>query len=895
MGDIHKDNGATEAADVAALMQELDLGTSVIQDSAGMEWLDITELMKSGASELSTGELIKPSSFSLFDAMTSIEVMDARLDMGMLSAEDEAEIAKWDINRALTFADCRWILNRMFCCEMTWQDSASLLQTIYMCNYFTAQELPDTIANPAETTSPVRDLLLYPLLIATGRCCRLVWSEYMRENVYAEEDVYFGSYAARFFDEFTLANAVDYLNVAKAYLVEQLATQDMDETERGAAQMILDQLELRRHWLSVLVHLSIDYLIEDPGALDKSMHELEALKKHHTSFVDKYKDEIAQDAQDDANSPLSDRVPGVFDRKCMRNYPSMAPIKPKQLKSLSESHKFLSNIIDELALVKELMSIEDVETMLYFFMAFSRRSPTPSPFARSLMVSVFSSEGRVLLMQPIIAFVGRSIREVTGSYVWDVMDLADSKAKSLNLMQPPVDDLIVAKQRVDAFCQEAARMLIDWIKTLCQNTPRQRRIALKYLVGWDSLQGEAEQLDIWLYTTLNSQRARRSEEAADPEFNPFWFSSWAYHLKLVLMEMALMSGIRLDVYLSYEFPTIFCYATQIFEAHYAHLARMAQMLSTKQGQNPQLLKTAAAAGKKRQPVLWTMRTVTDKECLAQVERWQVLTMVQKDLATAVWLISHGCERLGVFQAPWAQRRTQLALETCRAQELPEAQAARYALRFRVFSRLNSPTPLTFSGWTTTTKQLDEYKIAELFVHAGKILGNAKAALEASRKSLAAEMGSQSRVFAAWDAYYRALYFVVLSNSLSLGKLARSPVLQSPAVSATGADALMYRDYLLNAAIAAFADTKSGAEAAQVAESSSDTPQQQTDAKSARVATSKSKAKREKKKRRAAKQETDTLAVAREWRADVDVQTAKVLKVEWKCVADKHPDWPIFTF
>ncbi|KAJ1961290.1 N-alpha-acetyltransferase, non-catalitic subunit [Dipsacomyces acuminosporus] len=887
-------SAATVAADCAAMVEGLDLNVRpVIRDESGREWLDITKLMQQGISEIATGELLKPQSFSLFDAMTSMEVMDPRLDMGMLSKEDEEEIAKWDMDRKLTFTDALWILNRMFCCEMTWQDSASLLQTIYMCNYFTAPVLPETIARPAETQNPVRDLVLYPLLIATGRCCRLVWTEYMRENVYTEEDVYFGSYATKFFDEYTLVNAIDFLAAAKSFLVEQLAKHgELDEKERKAAQMILDQLELRRLWLNVLVYISVDYLIEDPSALEKSMHELKALKDFHTDYMSNYRGEIGEDGDQDAGSPINDLVPGVFDRKCMRNYPSLAPIKPRKLKSLSESHKFLANIINDLALVKELLGIEDVESMLYFFLSFSRRSPTPSPVVRSLVVSVFSCEGRVQLLQPIMAFIARAIKEVTGSYIWDVLDTVDEKAKSLSVSYPSVGELMEAKERIMVFCQEAARMLIDWCKTLCQNSPRQRRIATKYLVVWDSLQGEAEQLDILLYNTINPQSSGSSEEALDPSFNPFWFSSWAYHMKLIFMEIALLSGIRLDVYLSHELPTIFCYATQIFEAHYAHLSRMARMISAKQGRNPQLLSN----GRHRQtnsalkkPVMWTMRAVSDSDCLAQIERWQVIMMAQKDMATALWLVSHGCERLGVFKAPWAQRKTQLALETCKSQESGEARAARYALRFRVFSRLNSPTPLSFDGWLTTMAQLDEYRISELFVHASKLLGSVKMGLESSRKAMVGEHGSQPAVFGAWDVHYKALYFVVLSNSLNLGKFIKSSMLQSPALGTTGADSLVYREQLLSAAIASFTDNKSA-----------DSPSADTQQQQPPTAVSKSKAKRDKKKKKkqgaGAKQDADALDHAKEWQANVDsLLTEKSLDVEWKLMAEKHPDWPIFSF
>ncbi|KAJ2333437.1 N-alpha-acetyltransferase, non-catalitic subunit [Coemansia sp. RSA 2681] len=798
------------------------------------DWLDITALVRAGARTLGSGELIKQPSLTLFDAMTSVEVMDARLDMGMLSAEDAAEIAQWDIARPLSLADALWIVERLFCCEMTWHHSASLLQTIYTCNYFTADPLPATIGS-SDGGPPLaaRDLVVYPLLIATAACCRLVWAEYARENVYAEEDVHLAG-PRIFFDAYALPDVARLLDAAQAFLAANDGT--------PAAGALLAHVTMRRRWLAALAALAAERLADDPGALALGVRELEAVAQHVAAIS--------------GQQPMAAAavVAGVFDAKCMRRFPSLAPVKPRPLLALDAALATLRQLAEDLMLVAQLVRAESVESLVHFFLALSRRCCSSAaaaavlPYVRSLLVSVFASDGRVQLAQPLPAFVRRAISEVSN-----------------------IEGVVEDGERVDLFCGEAARMLVDWFRTLCQNPPRQRRIALKYLAAWDALQGDAEQLDIWLYTQSHHHQkkkqhcgalcAKRDEEeedrASDPAYNAFALSSWAYHMKLLLMSGALTAGIRLSVYQAYEFPLIFCYAAQIFEAHALHLQRMLHMSKRKEeeeeegdgGHDPKSDLRAMA-------VQWTVRRVSGAERVAQLERWEALAVAQKELATALWLVSHACERLGSgeFRAPWARRNTQLALKVCVAQETEEAQRARFALRFRAFSRLNSPTPLTFDAWDDTRRQLDVYSIADLFTHAARILTDAKHAMDRSKPCFLQGNSNDEEAML----FRGALYYVVLANSVALAKLLKNgDIVNSPCFAVTGAEAVAFRSALVNDALGIKVRAKKG---------------------------------------KKSKPKCDLVSRAREWQNEVSrLVSSGTLNIAWTTAADRHPDWPVFTF
>ncbi len=71
----------------------------------GVEWVDITAVLKGAASgmpqsvqvadmctELALGQLVREEHFSLYDAMTAIELMDPKMDSGMDFAQSSKRI-----------------------------------------------------------------------------------------------------------------------------------------------------------------------------------------------------------------------------------------------------------------------------------------------------------------------------------------------------------------------------------------------------------------------------------------------------------------------------------------------------------------------------------------------------------------------------------------------------------------------------------------------------------------------------------------------------------------------------------------------------------------------------------------------------------------------------------
>ncbi|KAJ2613043.1 N-alpha-acetyltransferase, non-catalitic subunit [Coemansia sp. RSA 1365] len=513
-------------------------GVAELTLEAGEEWINITELMVRGTQALKEGELMKAAGFGLFDAMTSIEVMDPRLDMGLMSDEDRAEKELWDIGRRLTLAQTLWISEQVFSSEMTWHSSAALVQTLYTCNYITADRTGITIGS--STQNPERDMVLYPLLVATGACCQRVWDEYTRGNVYGDEDVFFGMIPPQPFDGFTEADARRLLEVARGHL----ATYGDD----AAARLLRMAVGLREQWLDVLSYLG------DADAWEQAMPALARLEAAHKEYVRELE-------RDDMPALVAGgAMRGIFDQRCMRWFPAAAPVKPRELLGQQAAHAAFAQLLEDLRQVGAVRGATGPEHMERLLLR-AAQADSALPYARSLLAS--AADARMLHGEPPTRFV----RQAAVALMGEPLGTPD-----------------------DVFVSDATSLLGDWCRAMCQNPARRRRVALKLLGAWDLLQSEAEREDMRLYAEAHPREAAAA--ASDPERNAFSLSSWTYHAKLLLAETALLSGVRLDLYQSHELPVIFCAVARLFDAHAMHLDRAEHRAGSSYARRGQLLASA---------------------------------------------------------------------------------------------------------------------------------------------------------------------------------------------------------------------------------------------------------------------------------------------------------------
>uniref|UniRef100_A0A8D3BY40 N-alpha-acetyltransferase 35, NatC auxiliary subunit n=1 Tax=Scophthalmus maximus TaxID=52904 RepID=A0A8D3BY40_SCOMX len=101
-------------------------------------WVDITHEFKGACKELNLGELLHDKLFGLFEAMSAIEMMDPKMDAGMIGNQ---------VNRkVLNFEQAIKVHCMLFFLIITWLEGHSLAQTVFTCLYV---HNPDLIEEPA--------------------------------------------------------------------------------------------------------------------------------------------------------------------------------------------------------------------------------------------------------------------------------------------------------------------------------------------------------------------------------------------------------------------------------------------------------------------------------------------------------------------------------------------------------------------------------------------------------------------------------------------------------------------------------------------------------------------------------------------------------------------------
>ncbi|RKP35691.1 Mak10 subunit of NatC N-terminal acetyltransferase, partial [Dimargaris cristalligena] len=84
--------------------------------------------------ELQEGKLILAPFFDLFDSMSALEIMDPKMDSGLLLC-NKPDFPPLDCLETRTPEEVLWIIDQFTACEMTWQSGYSAAQTILMCPY----------------------------------------------------------------------------------------------------------------------------------------------------------------------------------------------------------------------------------------------------------------------------------------------------------------------------------------------------------------------------------------------------------------------------------------------------------------------------------------------------------------------------------------------------------------------------------------------------------------------------------------------------------------------------------------------------------------------------------------------------------------------------------------
>ncbi|KAF2983008.1 hypothetical protein EK904_011669 [Melospiza melodia maxima] len=179
-----------------------ELGMPDKMEKSNTSWIDITQDFEEACRELKLGELLHDKLFGLFEAMSAIEMMDPKMDAGMIGNQVNRKVLNFEQAikdgtikiKDLTSPELVGIMDTCFCCLITWLEGHSLAQTVFTCLYI---HNPDFIEDPA----------MKAFALGILKICDIAREKVNKAAVFEEEDFQSMTYG------FKMANSVTDLRV----------------------------------------------------------------------------------------------------------------------------------------------------------------------------------------------------------------------------------------------------------------------------------------------------------------------------------------------------------------------------------------------------------------------------------------------------------------------------------------------------------------------------------------------------------------------------------------------------------------------------------------------------------------------------------------------------------
>ncbi|TPX63910.1 hypothetical protein SpCBS45565_g06277 [Spizellomyces sp. 'palustris'] len=482
--------------------------------------------------ELEVGQLAHPEGFTLWEAMSAIEMMDPKMDAGMgLPPElTSGKLAVSDIKtKRFTAAEVIGIIDELISLEMSWISGNLLCQTLFTCIY---------LHDPYKITSP----LLQAYVIAVLKTANLIRREVTMAHVYEEEDFIPDSMGLSLCEEVQENEAMSsLLQVEDALMVHwrkakgKPAKSDAGEIEilecpEGREleyiDALLSRIRFRRAFYSTVANIGRYNLPHARKSLAQAITQIKTIQN---------------------TIPLGFDVKESFDPYVTRKLFSQSPPKPIIAMRKEDGAEAMASMLSHFQEICDVPAVQDSHELLGFLNYMSGRSPNPNVLTRSLMQKTLVRDGKLFGRMGLKDLIRDSIIKLCSPLCFSVTD-------------PQV------METVDLFLERAVDPFWALLQLFGHNRARQHRRLRKLVRQWEALQVEAEALDLDLHATIPNR--------SDSDELPFHLSSWVYNQKLNLLSLYLLLGYELDLYGTYEHVMVSWYLEYLFEMQEQHLLRI---------------------------------------------------------------------------------------------------------------------------------------------------------------------------------------------------------------------------------------------------------------------------------------------------------------------------------
>ncbi|XP_028155763.1 N-alpha-acetyltransferase 35, NatC auxiliary subunit [Ostrinia furnacalis] len=506
-------------------------------------WVDITSDFFKHIQDLQLGELLHDGHlFGLFEAMSAIEMMDPKMDAGMLcnrgnpkplNFQQAVAAGKLKIDD-IEPSELIGIIDATKACIVSWLEGHSLAQTVFTNLYL---HQPHNIVNK---TLKAYCIAVYKLLDCIRDCIN-------KAQVFEEEDFQPMGYGYRLGSNPQTGNTYDVnLEVTEQKCVAMLREQE-EELNKKARSGEDDASNL---WAALAARIRFTRMFYQALLLitkrdSQSGVDCVALLNGCSEMMKVIIKTAGKGTQPVENSDSPNPMgfePMINQRLLPPTFPRYTRIKPR-----ADALQYFDELVARLRHAWKITSCTNFHTALDFFMEFSRQracilsrsalqllylSPSPATTASMAQSAMNSPAGQP---RPQHAFA-EILRESVKSFV----NPPALTAKSPVLSTPQ------AREFVENFLARCVRPFAVLLQVCGHNRARQRDKLALLLDEFAALQEEAESVDAVL-----SGAAGTGPRAC--------FGTWILYHVLRVMIAYLLSGLELELYSVHEYHYIFWY------------------------------------------------------------------------------------------------------------------------------------------------------------------------------------------------------------------------------------------------------------------------------------------------------------------------------------------------
>ncbi|OQN98783.1 hypothetical protein B0A48_15452 [Cryoendolithus antarcticus] len=509
---------------------------------------DVTAAFAKASKALPPGELVKDEFFTLFEAVAALEIMDPKMDSGVI-LPGESEDLGLDPGAPLSAEQVIGIMDHLWCLEAAWLEGYPLSQTIYTSVHVDALMAPENrhpyplhsspSAGDQATEAGLVHTVLGAYCIAVIKSVECVLQMVQSQNFYEEEDFVTHLFGRELLPKTTEEEAINLLNDAVSYV-------DSHKLDSDVAHALHIRLDARKMYLLATAGEATQWT-SLPSTLDD-------LRKGH---------------------PLAHSADGAFTDKIQRHLATSTPPRPTLDVMWEDAVQQWLRLYADANEVSQLtdfwirQSPACLQRATWTFAA--RKSCT---YARALFQDRLFADGKIAADVPHFDLLLTDIR--------DMVLAGDSLGDTASFeVEATTDPRHRCARIVESFMDKAFDEYMNLYRMVCQNRCRIRRTFTQALPLLEQLETHvATEADNELLTITPGRRLN-TPLGKQVLLKPL--STWSRYYKLKIMAETIQLGFETDIYLDYEMGPMYSYLAQLVMERYKLLEHIDAFLHARSG------------------------------------------------------------------------------------------------------------------------------------------------------------------------------------------------------------------------------------------------------------------------------------------------------------------------